>query len=112
MFRLFDGVLFAAAVLFVADRFPTFDVEEFCHDVATMAAPIADEDICLRKQRRAREALVRHWTQFPAADRSFCVEVATIGDHPATYTHLLTCLELERAVRRLREREREATGQR
>jgi hypothetical protein len=108
---LFYTVLLVASVVFAADRVPTFDVEEHCHDIATMAAPIDeptdDKEFCLRQERQARAALIKRWAHFPTEDRSSCVEVATIGDHPATYTHLLTCLELKRAVRELRESDEE-----
>jgi hypothetical protein len=108
MLPSFGAALLAASVFLVADRVPTFDVEEFCHDIAAMAGPIADDkdvkDVCLRQEREARDALVKQWAQFPVADRSFCVDLATIGDHAATYIELLTCLELERAARELRGR--------
>ena len=39
----------------------------------------------------------------PAADRSFCQRLATTGGTSPTYTELLTCLELQRDARNLRE---------
>ena len=57
----------------------------------------------------AKDQLAKEWTQFAAADKSHCLQLSTIGGDP-TYTELLTCLELERDARRLRERDRETIG--
>jgi hypothetical protein len=109
MFLPFEPALVAAAVVLIADRVPTFNVEPFCRRVAAMAQPVGDVDLCVRKEREARDELVKQWTQFPAADRSFCYELTTTGADP-TYTELLTCLELQRDARNLREKEKETLG--
>jgi hypothetical protein len=112
MFLPHDVALFAAALLLVvADRVPTFNVEPFCRAVAQRAAPVADVDVCLRKEQEARDELARQWAQFAAADKSHCLHLATIGGDP-TYTALLTCLELQRDARMLRQQERETQGRR
>ena len=100
--------LLAAALLLIADGVPTFDVDLFCRKVAAMARTVGDVEICLQKEREARDQLVQQWTQFPVGDRSYCRELTT-GFDP-TYTELLTCLELQRDARMLRERDSEATG--
>jgi hypothetical protein len=94
--------LLAAAILLIADGVPTFDVDPFCRKVAAMARPVGDVEICLQKEREARDQLVQQWTQFPVGDRSYCREL--------TYTELLTCLELQRDARMLRERDSETAG--
>jgi hypothetical protein len=107
MFLQFEAALRVAAVVLVADGVPTFDVESFCRKVAAMAQPVGDVDVCLRKEQEARDQLAKQWTQFPAADRSYCQQLTTIGGDPI-YTELLTCLELQRDARNLREREKDA----
>jgi hypothetical protein len=108
MFPPFDVAVLSAFVLVVADRIPTFNVEPFCRAVASRATPVGDASICVRKEMEARDQLAREWTQFAPADRSHCVQLSTIGGDP-TYTELLTCLELQRDARKLREKERGAT---
>ena len=109
MFLRFEFALVAATLVLVADAVPTFNVGAFCHKVAVMAQPAVDVDICQRKEQEAREQLVQQWTQFPAADRSYCRELTTTGGDP-TYTELLTCLELQRDARKLREKGEGASG--
>jgi hypothetical protein len=108
MFLPFDVTVLSAFVLVAADRLPTFNVEPFCRAVASRAAPAGDADICVRKEMEARDQLAREWTQFASADKSYCLQLSTIGGDP-TYTALLTCLELQRDARNLREKERGAT---
>jgi hypothetical protein len=108
MFPLLDAALLATIIL-VADRVPTFDVASHCRRVASQATPVGDPLACLREEQEARAQLVAQWTQFPAADRSYCGELTTLGGEP-TFTELLTCLELRRDARRLREKEQETTG--
>ena len=68
-----------------------------------MSRPVGDVEVCLQKEREARDQLMQQWTQFPVGDRSYCRELTT-GFDP-TYTELLTCLELQRDARMLRERD-------
>jgi hypothetical protein len=103
-------LLTAAVILAAVDSVPSYNVEPFCRTVAMRAAPIGDADICLRQEQEARAQLVRQWPQFGAADKSFCEQLARTGGDP-TYTELLTCLELQRDARSLRDRERGTVGQ-
>jgi hypothetical protein len=105
-----DAILFVATMLLIADiRVPTFDIETHCRDVARRAAPIGDAQVCTREEQDARDQLIRQWAKFAAADKRRCLELSTMGE--ATYTELLTCLELATEARNLRERERKTTGQ-
>ena len=109
MFPPIDMTVLSAFVLVAADRIPTFNVEPFCRAVASRAVPVGDASICVRKEMEARDQLAREWTQFAPADKSHCVQLSTIGGDP-TYTALLTCLELQRDARNLREKESGTTG--
>ena len=104
-----ESALLAAAVVLVADSVPTFNVGSFCRKVAAMAHPFVDVDVCMRKEQEARDQVVQQWTQFPAADRSYCRQLTTMGGDP-TYTALLTCLELQRDARNLREKDEGTSG--
>ena len=104
MFPPFDVTLLSAFVWAAADRVPNFNVEPFCRAVAARASPVGDAGVCVRKEMEARDQLVSEWTQFDPADKAHCVRLSSIGGDP-TYTGLLTCLELQRDARRLREKE-------
>jgi hypothetical protein len=109
MFARFETALLAGLVWLTADSVPTFNVEPFCRAVASRAAPVGDTDICLEKEQEARDQLVQQWLQFLPADKAYCERLATTGGDP-TYTELLTCLELRRDARNLREKEQGTTG--
>ena len=111
MFLPLDAVLLAASLVLVADRVPTFNVEPYCRKIASRAAPVGDADVCMRQEREAREELVKQWAQFHPDDKALCHELHTIGGE-STYTELLTCLELRRDARMLREREKATAGRR
>jgi hypothetical protein len=112
MFLRIDPPAMATLVaLTAAGGIPVFNVEPHCRAVAAMAAPVGDPEICLRQERAARAELARQWPQFASADRAACLQRATLGPEP-TYTHLLTCLELQREARRIRgNNDRETVGQ-
>jgi hypothetical protein len=69
-----------------------------------------DRDVCLQQEQAARQQLGVEWTQFTPAGKSHCLRLSTPGNDP-TYTELLTCLELDRDARQLRnQNEREKTA--
>jgi hypothetical protein len=105
---LLDAALLTTTIL-IADRVTSFDLESYCRRVASQAAPVGDPLACLREEQKARAQLLAQWTQFPTVDRSYCRELTTLGGDP-TFTELLTCLELRRDARRLREKDQETTG--
>jgi hypothetical protein len=90
---------------------PTIDIVPHCRAVAEWAKPIDYYDVCLRKEKEAHDTLLKQWPQFDPADRSHCVEFLAIA-RERTYTELLTCLELARDTRNLKEKGRGTTGQR
>ena len=67
------------------------------------------EDGTLLVGRAARDRLAREWPSFAQGDKSHCLELSRLGE--PTYTELLTCLELAREARNLRERDRSTTGE-
>ncbi|MGB9208319.1 MAG: hypothetical protein WCB78_09455 [Pseudolabrys sp.] len=55
---------------------------------------------CLASEQRTREELTKNWSTFPEADRNGCVKSLSFSP---TYTELLTCLEMRRDVKNLRD---------
>jgi hypothetical protein len=55
---------------------------------------------CLASEQRTREELNKNWSTFPAADRISCVKSLTFSP---TYTELVTCLEMRRDVKNMRD---------
>jgi hypothetical protein len=111
-------MLVAAALLLVptgvantVERVPEFDIGPTCR--ALQSAEVAgaggrNVEICRKTELRAREQLERQWTQFAAADRRRCIDLSSMGGLPS-YVELITCLEIARDVRALREREDRST---
>ena len=111
MFPGFDAAILATSLWMAADGPPTFNVEKNCGTIASRVASAAEFEACMSLERSARDQLVKEWAQFAPADRSHCLQLSTLGGDP-TYTELLTCLELERDARKLREeKERGAARQ-
>jgi hypothetical protein len=96
------SLLLAAATPVPKIDVPKIDPEPSCRHAAERTKPIGDIEVCLRKERRARDELVARWSEFSASDKAFCTPLATMGGTP-TYTELLTCLDLQRDARLLRE---------
>lgn len=96
------------------DRIPSFKVEPSCESAAArstvpLGSTVNTAEICIRKELEARDQMVKEWDKFVAADKSYCVPLSTQGGTP-TYTELLTCLELAREARNLRDKNGDALG--
>jgi hypothetical protein len=92
-----EAALFLLAAI-TTDHVPSFNVEPVCREIAGRAnAPDYGRN-CLRKEREARDQLKAKWMTFPAADRSYCVQLASLGGVPS-YVELITCLETAQAAR-------------
>jgi hypothetical protein len=57
-------------------------------------------DGCMSQERTAREQLVKGWASFTAADRQRC---ANPKQYMPSYVEWLTCFEMEREVRKIRQ---------
>ena len=87
----------------VADGVPSWDVTPSCRGAASVAySQTPDERLtsCLASEQRTCEELNKYWSAFPADDRIGCVKSLTFSP---TYTELVTCLEMRRDVRNLRD---------
>jgi hypothetical protein len=112
MFPPVDPRLLAVIVLTAAaptGAVPTFNVVSHCRAVAAAVKPLGDPAVCLRAEQRARAQLVQEWRQFTGAEKSYCFSLSAMNSEPI-YTELLTCLEVARDARLLRQKERDTVG--
>ena len=87
----------------VADGVPSWDQTASCRAAASIAygqTPSERLTSCLATEQRTREELNKNWSTFPAADRISCVKSLTFSP---TYTELVTCLEMRRDIKNMRE---------
>jgi hypothetical protein len=107
----------AQLMLPVADGVPVLNVEQVCEGIARQGGvtfhdpAIADEKKnCLDSEQAVREELVKQWSSFVAADKTSCVNESRMGGD-SSYTELLTCLEMARDVRAMRnEQQQQGAG--
>jgi hypothetical protein len=91
----------ASLALTVADGVPNYDVRPSCEASANGSLGLKQEiDSCLKTEQDARNTVVKEWGGFNASDRSICTGLSTTGGQ-ATYTELLTCLEMMQMARKL-----------
>lgn len=88
---------------------PQLDVEQVCNGIAQQGgvtfhdpAIAQEKKNCLDSEHAIRDELVKQWPNFSASDRTHCVNESVMGGE-SSYTELLTCLEMARDVRTLRE---------
>lgn len=94
-------ILAAQIAMPVADRTPQFNLEPTCRGAAIASPAIrSSKELCLEKEKKGREDLDRQWVNFPAGDRSRCVQSTSAGGIPS-YVQLLTCLETAKLAREL-----------
>ena len=88
---------------------PAISVEQVCQGIAeqggvtfrdTGTAHAKKE--CVDSEHEVREKLTKTWGSFQAADQSHCVRETRMGGE-SSYTELITCLEMARAVRKIHE---------
>jgi hypothetical protein len=91
-------ILAAQIAIPVADGPPRFNTQPTCNGAATANGAV--RDVCLDKEKQARDELGRQWASFPGADRGRCVESTAAGGIPS-YVELLTCLEMAKQARNL-----------
>jgi hypothetical protein len=92
----------------VADSVPVLNVEPVCQGIAQQGgvsfhdpAIAKEKQDCIQSEKEVRDELVKQWSSFSATDRTSCESEARMGGD-SSYTELLTCLEMARDVRSLR----------
>jgi hypothetical protein len=82
---------------------PTVDIRKTCRTAAgaSSASPTQqDVDACLKSEQDARDSIATQWAEFTAADKAQCISP---GVYLPSYVEWLTCLEMQRDVRKLRQ---------
>ena len=90
-----------------SDEVPVLDIKPVCHGIALQAmdpsetgGPDLAMSQCLSSEQEVRGQLVKAWPDFAAADKEHCTREATMGGE-ASYTDLITCLEMARDIRKM-----------
>jgi hypothetical protein len=100
---LLEIVLTASQIVLAADSVPKFDVERTCRPAVAAGALLGrDSTACQRNEEDARSNLKNDWSQYSAQDRSRCSGFVTTGGEPS-YVELMTCLEMAKQAKELRE---------
>jgi hypothetical protein len=100
----FGTILVSSHLLIaVADPVPNINLKETCRNAATVSGTLTqnDIDICMEDEQGAHDQIVKGWAQFSGTARAQCVHAST--DYLPSYIEVLTCLEMARDVKRLRE---------
>ncbi|MEA2907204.1 MAG: hypothetical protein QOC56_2865 [Alphaproteobacteria bacterium] len=86
----------------MAQQVPTLNIEPSCQAAANGSLGLKqDLQACRSSENNAREEVSKQWAEFTPADRAGCLSLTTMSGSPGTYTELLTCLEMKRAVSQL-----------
>jgi hypothetical protein len=96
----------------VADGVPTVDIQKTCRVAASVTSGTTiqrDIDICVSSEQKAREQIVRDWSQYAAGDKVRCVQAGPRVYLPS-YVEWLTCLEMETVVKKIREEQNAAAS--
>lgn len=93
-----------------ADEVPTLRVEQVCRGIAGSGSDsltAGDPDVtykrCMEAEATDRDTLKKEWSQFSAEDKRHCVTETQMGGE-ASYTELITCLEMARDTRELKKK--------
>jgi hypothetical protein len=93
----------APAAIALAESPPTLNIGPSC-DAAARGAIVAgrDREACMGDERAARDVLAKGWDKYAPADKTQCVGMNGKGG-PASYVELLSCLEIMRDAKSIRE---------
>jgi hypothetical protein len=100
--------LWSQLVTAVANGVPTIDVQKTCRAAASVTSSTTtqrDIDICVSSEQKAREQMVKDWSQYATGDKARCVQAGPKVYLPS-YVEWLTCLEMETAVKKMRQEEK------
>ncbi len=102
MFHAMSAAALGLLLLAAVEPVPNINPEPSCRNAAERAKPIGNIEACMRMEQSVRDELVKRWRDFTPEDKASCIPLVTTGGTP-TYTELLTCLEMTRDARLLRE---------
>lgn len=108
LFSSFAPVAFALSFPVArADQYPTLNVAPLCHGITSQSdlqegLNNVTFDQCMKDEQEDRQAMIKEWPTFSSADRGHCIAEAMMGGE-SSYTELITCLEMARDVRLLKQ---------
>jgi hypothetical protein len=89
----------------VADDPPKLDVTITCAAAAQYSISAGrDKEACLGDESTAQTTLAQNWSKYNVEDRSQCVGTVKTGG-PPSYVELLSCIEILRDAKQIREEE-------
>jgi hypothetical protein len=100
--------LVAQLTVAIADDVPNFNVEPVCRGISQQGglslepnqSVQQDYDSCIKSEMASREQLVTQWSTFKASDKANCIGASSAGGL-ASYSGLLTCLQMAAAANKL-----------
>jgi hypothetical protein len=85
---------------------PTVDIQKTCQAaagvmVSLLGGSTTEQDVkgCLDSEQRAREQIIKDQSTYSSLDKSRCMRTM---DYLPSYVEWLTCLEMERDVRKMK----------
>ena len=100
------ALLLAASLPAFSDDVPEHNVEPVCRGIAQQAKDPGERggpDLayaqCVKSEQAVREKLSKEWPTFAPADKAHCIGSEKGGY--ASYTDLITCLEMARDARKM-----------
>ena len=107
----FAPIFLGSQLLITAgDGVPTIDIQKTCRAAAVVTAGTStqtDIEICVSSEQRAREQLVKDWSTYAVADKARCIQAGSRVYLPS-YIEWLTCVEMESAVKNMRQEQKTA----
>jgi hypothetical protein len=107
------GIMFGSAVTAQA-QIPLINIEETCRVAARAMTGLMggrtteqDRNACLESEQKAREQIIKDQATYSSADKRRCMRTSV---YLPSYVEWLTCLEMERDVRKMRQGEPPATN--
>jgi hypothetical protein len=83
---------------------PSVDIRKTCQAAASVMTSLVvdstaqrDVDVCLSSEQAAREQIIKDWATYSSAERTQCVQPSV---YLPSYVEWLTCLEMEKSVRK------------
>jgi hypothetical protein len=81
---------------------PKLKVETSCEAAGRGAVMLGrNKEACLADETAAQDTLKQNWSKYSAVDKTQCVGMTTNGG-PPSYVELLSCLEIMRDARNIR----------
>src|SRR5262245_15649108 len=102
------AITLTAQIVMAANSVPKFDVERSCRPAAAATDLPGRDAGCRRDEQDARSKLTNDWTQYSATDQTRCTGLVTTGGAPS-YVELLTCLEMAKQAKDVREKSKTET---